>query len=238
MAKSASVENVQADMQPPNYRAAVQKVRTLQAKKDKIGSLNGEIGQIWAQTEGHRCNKKGAKIFYTLDRMEASERNDVLRTLEGMLAAAGYDEEAREDMLDKIPKGSVLPMRRTMTAEEGQAEIEDAGGTYPGDNDEPYVTEDDVALAENAIAAAGGIDVSVHADTVGTDGPSVEDVLARSEASELAENGEVAPSANPDSFVEASEEELKAQAGRGAKGGGRKGNAAKSDGNNVHPLRA
>jgi len=234
MAKSASAESVQADMQPPNFRAAVQKVRTITAKKDKIGSVNGEIADIYAKIEGHKVNRQAAKIFYALDRMEMADRNDVLRSLEGLLDAAGYDEEAREDLVDKASKGDVLPMRRTMTAEEGRAEMEEAGG-YPGE-DGDAITAADVAGVVGEIIS-DGVDVAINSDDVPADVASVEDILARCEAAELAETSEAAPNADPDAFTEASEEELKAQAGRGAKGGGRKGATARSV-DNVHPLRA
>ncbi len=100
MANKASAANVQADMQPPNFRAAVQHVRTTKAKKDKMSGLNGEIAAIYAKIEGFKVNRKGAKIFYALDNMEASERNDVLRSLNGMCDAAGWD-EIDEDLVDK-----------------------------------------------------------------------------------------------------------------------------------------
>lgn len=203
MAKTASTETVQSDMQPPNFRAAVQKVRTITAKRDKIGSVNGEISDIYAKIEGHKVNRKAAKIFYSLDRMEAVERNDILRSLEGLLDAAGYDEEAREDLVDQIPKGRVLPLRRSAErpqAEDGEAAIDQ--------------------MMDEADANAGGRTV---------EGELVEDpegLAGTGEAVQIpGDNGGAEPiSRNDDDFVEATDEELAAQAGRG---GGRKGTVKK-----------
>lgn len=128
MANKASSENVQADMQPPNYRAAVQRIRTVQAKKDKIGSVNGEIADIYAKVEGHKVNRRAAKIFYALDRMEADERTDVLRSLNGLCDASGWDDES-EDLVDQA-EGTVVHLRvgtnRAPAVEDGDADLDEA----------------------------------------------------------------------------------------------------------------
>ena len=92
----ATAEKVSADMSPPNYRGAIKLLGTIQPKKDKIGSLNGEIGGIFDRVEGFKVNKKAAKVFMALDKLEAVERNDIMRSLEGLIAAAEWD---RSDLL-------------------------------------------------------------------------------------------------------------------------------------------
>ena len=229
MAKRADAETVQSDMQPPNYRGAVQKMRLIPAKKDRISSITGEIGDIYAKVEGMKCNRKGAKIFYALDRMEQSERDDVLRTLEGLLAAAGYDEENRTDLMDIAEGARVLPMRRTVPASENQADDVDEAvgedGDIPAPDDVDDVVSDIVEgqLVEDPTGLAGsGEAIQMEGDNGGAE------PIARSD----------------DGFTEATPEELAAQAGRGEgekKGGGRKGSVSKianlHDNTNLRQLR-
>ena len=146
MANKASAENVRADMQPPNFRAAVQRLRTIPAKRDKISSVNGEIADIYAKVEGHKVNRKGAKIFYALDRMEPEERADVLRSLNGLCDAAGWD-ETDEDLVDQA-EGKVVHLR--------------VGGAAGQSGDEADLEE---ALADEAAAAVGDdVDEALKAD--------------------------------------------------------------------------
>lgn len=128
MANKASADRVQADMQPPNYRGAVQRIRTIKAKKDKIGSVNGEIADIYAKVEGHKVNRQAARIFYALDRMEADDRADVMRSLNGLCDAAGW-ESTDEDLVDQA-EGTVVELRfgRNIppVVEDGDADLDDA----------------------------------------------------------------------------------------------------------------
>lgn len=97
MAAKASADKVAADMRPPDYRFAVQTVRgTLPTEKAHIARINGKIGDMFARIEGKGVNKKGAKIFAALDVLEPEERNDILRTLEGMVAASGWELDAHD----------------------------------------------------------------------------------------------------------------------------------------------
>lgn len=109
MGNKATTDQLAADMSPPNYRAAVQRLRTINAKKDKISSVNGEIADIYAKVEGHKVNRKGAKIFMILDGLEAAERADVMRSIDGLANAAGWDQQD-QDMVDRA-EGKVVHMR-------------------------------------------------------------------------------------------------------------------------------
>lgn len=109
MGNKATKDNVAADMSPPNYRAAVQRLRTIKAKRDKISSLNGEIGNVYGAVEGHKVNKKGARIFMVLDALEPADRADVIRSFNGLCDAAGWDDKI-EDMVDKA-EGNIISAR-------------------------------------------------------------------------------------------------------------------------------
>jgi hypothetical protein len=98
MAVRATSDQVAADMRPTDYRKAVQTLRTIQPKKEKIGEINGTISGIFATVEGLKVNKKGARIFLALDRLEAADRADVIRTVTGLSDAAGWD--AAPDLVD------------------------------------------------------------------------------------------------------------------------------------------
>ena len=107
--KKADPAKLAADMSPPNYRGAVQRLRTISAKKDKIASVNGEIADIYAKVEGHKVNRKAARIFVALDKLEKADRDDVMRSFDGLVEAAGWDAET-EDLVDKA-EGNVVPLR-------------------------------------------------------------------------------------------------------------------------------
>lgn len=90
MADRATADRVSADMKPPNYRGAVQRLRTIKAKKDRISGINGEIGGIYDAVEGFKVNKKASRIFLTLDGLEHDERQDIWRSLVGLIDSAGW----------------------------------------------------------------------------------------------------------------------------------------------------
>jgi hypothetical protein len=120
MGTKGSAEQVASDMRPPNYRGAVQKLRGIKAKKDRIAGLNGEISGIFDSVEGFKCNKKGARIFMMLDSLEKVERDDILRTVNGCAEAAEWDKEI-EDLAD-MAAGTVVSGRF-------------GGGAAPADGD-------------------------------------------------------------------------------------------------------
>lgn len=98
----ATAEKVAADMSPPNYRGAYKVLGGIDAKMAKIASLNGEIGGIFDRVEGFKVNKKAAKIFMALDKLEAVERNDIMKSLEGLIGVAEWD---RSDLLTPVTSG-------------------------------------------------------------------------------------------------------------------------------------
>jgi len=221
MAKRATTETVQADMQPPNYRGAVQRIRSIKAKREKIGSVNGEIADIYAKIEGMKVNKKAAKIFDVLDRLELVDRNDVLRSFQGLVDASGWEADA-EDLVSSAD-GNVVPMRFNRSAAE-----------VAGDGDGVGDDEEDDEL-DRELNDLGGEDRSGNVGTAPEQAEPVVDtnsILDRMEASEAgAIDGMVEerpddahPGDVTDGFQEATDEELAAQAGRGK---GRKPKAEK-----------
>jgi hypothetical protein len=162
MANKASADKVQADMQPPNFRAAVQRIRTIQAKKDKIGSVNGEIADIYAKIEGHKVNRQAARIFYALDRMEADDRADVMRSLNGLCDASGWD-STEEDLVDQA-EGTVVELRfggtRSPAVDDSDLDVDEAladEASDEGDDLSEVLAGDDFqeATAEELAAQAG-----------------------------------------------------------------------------------
>ncbi|MET0373970.1 MAG: hypothetical protein ABW128_06895 [Rhizorhabdus sp.] len=208
-------------MQPPNYRAAVQRIRSIKAKREKIAGVNGEIADIYAKIEGFKVNKKAAKIFDVLDRLDLVDRNDVLRSFQGLVDASGWEADA-EDLVSSAD-GNVVPMRFNKTA----AEVAEGDSVGDGEDDEldrelDAIGEDESGNADTALEQA---DTSADIDSI----------LSRSERAEAADEitgveGERPDDAHPgeatDGFQEATDEELARQAGRGKS---RKAKADKPD---------
>jgi hypothetical protein len=138
----ATAEKVEADMSPPNYRGAVKLIGTVKAKKDRISSINGEIGGIWDRVEGFKVNKKAAKIYAALDNMEAKERNDVIRSLEGLCASADWD---RSDLLEERNNDNVVHLRDNNTGGGGDDDDDDLDAAL--DPNAPKGDDIDEALA-------------------------------------------------------------------------------------------
>lgn len=123
MAANANDDRVRADIRPPDFRAAIAKIRTqLIAKRKRIGEINGEIGDIWAKIEGHKVNKGAAKTFMKLDQMEPVDRADYIRSLNGLMDASGWPKEGT-DLVDGA-EGKVVQMRVGQGEEEPEAEEE------------------------------------------------------------------------------------------------------------------
>lgn len=143
MGSKASIENVTADMSPPNYRAAVNRLRAIPAKKNKIAGVQGEISDIFAKAEGHKVNRKGAKIFVMLDALDPPERADVMRSINGLADAAEWN-KSEEDLVDQA-EGTVVQLR----VGKGKAAV-DSGG-----DDEAKMQDLGEAIAAPAEAARG-----------------------------------------------------------------------------------
>lgn len=125
MADKATAERVAADMSPPGYRQAVQRIRTIQPHKEKIAKVNGDISDIWAKVEGHKVDKRAGRIFLILDRLEPVERMMVFRDLNGLADSAGWEEQ-NGDLVDTAQNKVVnLRMGAPATAQETDDEISD-----------------------------------------------------------------------------------------------------------------
>jgi hypothetical protein len=109
MANKATADGVQRDMQPPNFRAAVQRIRTIPGEKKKIAERNEKIGETWAAVEGFKVDKRAGKAFATLDNLEPHERAAYMRSLNGLIDAAGW-EESFQDLVDSA-EGTAVSMR-------------------------------------------------------------------------------------------------------------------------------
>jgi hypothetical protein len=135
----ATADKVAADMSPPNYRGAYKVLGTIDPKKAKIASLNGEIGGIFDRVEGFKVNKKAAKIFMALDKLEAVERNDIMKSLEGLIGVAEWD---RSDLLTLPNGGDDNPGGGDEDEDDEVAEIADEiTGEKPNTDEIDEVTE-------------------------------------------------------------------------------------------------
>lgn len=128
MAKKASAESVAADMSPPNYRGAVQIIRgAIVKKKEKIQGINSEIGDQWGKVEGFKVNKKAGQIFATLDKLEHSDRMEIMRSLNGLMDAAGWEEDD-SDLVDDMEDNVVhLRLGKPAVTEGGEDELNEQG---------------------------------------------------------------------------------------------------------------
>lgn len=146
MAKKASADIVSADMAPPNWRSAVQIIRhVITKKKEKIQGITSEIGDQWAKVEGYKVNKKAGQIFAALDKLEHPERVDIMRSLNGLIDAAGWDEES-EDLVDAA-EGKVVHMRF------GKTDEGDEGKTAEGTGEDPEIASVAAAIEADSGAA-------------------------------------------------------------------------------------
>jgi hypothetical protein len=168
MANKASAERVQADIRPPNYRAAVQLIRhDMKKKKDRISGINGEIADAWAKVEGHKVDKIGAKLFMKLDALEPDERLAAIRAFNGLADVADWPLE-EQDLVDSA-ENKVVHMR--------------LGDNAPADavgDDE--LSEEDAAAAEDGPAAGSGASAAMGASRKHLGGAQPEDEAPEGEA--------------------------------------------------------
>lgn len=135
MPKAATSETVGAAVRKPQFRQAVQTLRTIKAKKDKVSSVNGEISGIYDRMEGYKVNKKAARMFFGLDGLEEAERAEIISSLNGLMDAAGWPER-NQDLADRASgvtrSGRVGEKAQTPEPEEktGEGDVDDdeAGG--------------------------------------------------------------------------------------------------------------
>lgn len=149
MAHGASADRIQADIRPPNFRAAVKLMRIdIKKKKDRISGINGEIADTWAKVEGHKVDKIGAQIFMKLDALEPDERVAAMRAINGLADVADWPERA-EDLVDRA-EGTVVKLRFGDEKDE-----EDDGDGQDGD-DGDETRESHAGASDGAAAALGG----------------------------------------------------------------------------------
>ena len=130
MAVRANADQVAADMRPADFRGAVKRLRGIQAKKERIGSVNGEIADIYAKVESLKVNKKAARIFLTLDKLEADERADVMRSINGLVDSADWD--AGGDLVDAAEGNEKSNLVHFPTGKPSEAEGENDAGEDEG----------------------------------------------------------------------------------------------------------
>lgn len=128
MAVRADAETVAADMRPPDFRKGLKTLRQIKAKKDRASGINGEIAQIYATVEGYKVNKKAAKVFLALDGMEMPERNDILRSLQGLIDVAEWDKDI-SDLVDSA-ENNVINLKLG-----GEADVDESEGEEDDDLD-------------------------------------------------------------------------------------------------------
>lgn len=150
MAERATADRVAADMKPPNYRGAVQRLRSIKPKKEKIAGINGEISGIYDTVEGFKVNKKAARIFLTLDPLESDERQDIMRSFIGLCEAAGWD---AGDLVDQAEGGGGKVVAADFTG--GR---KGAAAAAPAASADENAAGEDAALAQtlDAIDAESG----------------------------------------------------------------------------------
>ena len=122
MAERATAAGVAADMKPPNYRGAVQRIRGIKAKKSRIAGINGEISGIYDTVEGYKVNKKAARIFLALDGLEADERQDIIRSLLGLIEVAEWDQGDLVDQAEGAGNVVAAQFRRAGATENDAGE--------------------------------------------------------------------------------------------------------------------
>lgn len=109
MANQASKEAIAASIAPTDWKGGLDILRNrVKAKKDHVASTNGEISALYDQIEKKGINKKGARIFLSLDGLEDSERKDVLRTVQKLAEEAGWNNTG--DMVDQAEGNNVVEM--------------------------------------------------------------------------------------------------------------------------------
>jgi len=110
MAKKADSASVSDAIRPADFRGSVMLIRTIPALKEKIQSINGQIGDIWSRaSEGKKVDKAAGKIFAKLDKMTPEDRVNTMRHLNKLIDSAGWDENAA-DLVD-IAENKVVEMR-------------------------------------------------------------------------------------------------------------------------------
>lgn len=158
MAKAASSDRVSADMRPTDYRGAVKRMEAIAAKTAKQKAMASEIGDIYDKVAGVcGVDKRAAKIFHAISKMEPEDQLLVFRDINGLLDASGVMEQGA-DLVDKS-QDKVVKMRfRTKAAEADAAEA--AGGEGEGEGIDEEIEE----IADDGSQAGGDDDFTEMSD--------------------------------------------------------------------------
>jgi len=149
MADRASADRVAADMNPPNFRAAIKLIRTaIVAKKTRISSINGEISDQWGKVEGYKVNKKAGRVFLMLDSFEHDERTDFIRSLNGLIDASDWNKDGT-DLVDKA-QGNVVPLHVNGANRGGEQQDDEHGDDDDTGDGEAEMQEVERVLDEPA----------------------------------------------------------------------------------------
>lgn len=159
MAKAASSDRVSADMRPVDYRAAIKRMEAIAAKTAKQKSMAAEIGEIYEKVAGVcGVDKRAAKIFHAISKMEPEDQLLVFRDINGLLDASGVMSEGA-DLVDKSQEKVVHMRFRTpeaVAAGEGEQvdddesidetieDLADDGSVIPSDDDFQEATEEEL----------------------------------------------------------------------------------------------
>ena len=110
MADKATADNVAADIRPPQYRKAVQTMRSsIKSKKERVAKINTEIAEVWGTIDGYKVNRQAARIFMQLDKLKEEDRVDVMRSLNGLIEHAEWPDQST-DLVDEA-EDNVVQMR-------------------------------------------------------------------------------------------------------------------------------
>lgn len=79
------------EVKKPDFEGALRVLRAdVNPATEGGAKLRGDLSAAWKSIENdHHCNKKGAKFVHGLMRMDVQVRDDVLRTVYGLMRAAG-----------------------------------------------------------------------------------------------------------------------------------------------------
>lgn len=159
MARSASGGNVSADMKPVDYRGAVKRLETIDAKKSKQQSIAKEIGDIYSAAEGIcGVDKTASKIFMALRKLDDNDRRRTFRDLNGLLDASGIMEESA-DLVDGAEGTTVAQRFKVINggppAEAGEG-IDDEIEELTGDSENDGTGDDFEEASEAELAQQKG----------------------------------------------------------------------------------
>lgn len=153
MAKAATSDRVSADMRPTDYRGAVKRMEAIAAKTAKQKAMASEIGDIYDKVAGVcGVDKRAAKIFHAISKMEPEDQLLVFRDINGLLDASGVMSQGA-DLVDKA-EDKVVKMRFRAKAQEADAKA----GEDPGESEGEGIDEEIEEIADDGSQAGNDDD--------------------------------------------------------------------------------